>query len=151
MSALPSEADFPSEQSHLQEVIDHNFPEDQRVKVSLDLLYRRYRGICWICRRFCPRDKASRDHIIPRSLGGTNDISNLALAHKLCNSKRGNGYNEILFKSYADFDGDKDVVILKEHGVIFQIVFKEEGVAVILSKKREDWDNGNYRQARARI
>lgn len=140
-----------SEPSHLQAVINENFPEEQRRKVSLDLLYRRYRGICWICRRFVPRDKASRDHIIPQSLGGTDDISNLALAHKLCNSKRGNGYNEIFFRSYADFEGDKDVVILRDHDLIFQISFREEGIAVILSKKREDWEDGNYRQARSGI
>lgn len=153
MSALPSEVEiFPSEQSHLQEVIERTQQKQEQIrKVSLDLLYRRYRGICWICRRFCPRDKASRDHIIPKSLGGTDDISNLALAHKLCNSKRGNGYNEIFFKAFEHAKEGNEAVILREHGLIFKIIFKPEGVAVILSKKREDWDNGNYRKARARI
>lgn len=118
---------------------------EQIKKVSLDLLYRRYRGICWICRKFCARDKASRDHIVPESLGGTSDISNLALAHKLCNSKRGNGYNEIYFKQYDN--SEKHVVILEDHGIMMQVVSNENGFAVILSKKREDWDNGNYRKA----
>lgn len=39
------------------------------------------------------RDKwsATLDHIIPRSLGGSNDDENLRLAHLVCNSIRGNG------------------------------------------------------------
>lgn len=31
------------------------------------------------------------DHIIPRSCGGTNDLTNLRVAHLLCNSLRGSG------------------------------------------------------------
>lgn len=30
------------------------------------------------------------DHIVPRSLGGTNQLHNLRLAHRYCNMKRGN-------------------------------------------------------------
>lgn len=30
------------------------------------------------------------DHLIPRSLGGTDVISNLRLAHQHCNNERGN-------------------------------------------------------------
>lgn len=29
------------------------------------------------------------DHLLPRSLGGTDDLENLAPAHKSCNSSRG--------------------------------------------------------------
>jgi 5-methylcytosine-specific restriction endonuclease McrA len=32
---------------------------------------------------------ATRDHIIPRSAGGSHDPSNLKLAHRSCNSRRG--------------------------------------------------------------
>lgn len=35
-----------------------------------------------------PDDWATIEHLIPISRGGTNDLSNLALAHKLCNSSR---------------------------------------------------------------
>lgn len=138
MSALPIEAP-----SHLQEVLEKTQHSKEQIrKVSLDVLYRRYRGICWICRKFCPRDKASRDHIFPKSLGGTDDIKNLALAHKLCNSKRGNGYNEIFFKHYDDLD--KDVVVLEEYGIMLHFLPREDGVSLILSKKRDDWENGRY-------
>lgn len=33
----------------------------------------------------------TRDHIVPKALGGTNDLSNLRLAHRFCNSVRGVG------------------------------------------------------------
>lgn len=33
---------------------------------------------------------ASVDHILPRSLGGTNDLENLQLAHLVCNIRKGN-------------------------------------------------------------
>lgn len=33
---------------------------------------------------------ATRDHVIPRSLGGTNAIRNQRPAHKVCNERRGN-------------------------------------------------------------
>lgn len=106
-------------------------------KVSLDWLYKKYRGVCWICRKFCPRDKASRDHLKPWSLGGTNDKSNLALAHKSCNSKRGNGYQEIHFKHYDS--ADKDIVILEEHGLYYQIWEDKRngGFNIIVAKRRD--------------
>jgi hypothetical protein len=34
--------------------------------------------------------RGTADHLLPRSLGGTNALSNLKLAHKGCNTKRGN-------------------------------------------------------------
>jgi 5-methylcytosine-specific restriction endonuclease McrA len=47
---------------------------------------------CWLCKG--PFElkgplKATIDHIIPRSLGGTDRMDNLKLAHRLCNRKRG--------------------------------------------------------------
>lgn len=35
-----------------------------------------------------PDDWATLEHILPISQGGTDDLGNLALAHKLCNSSR---------------------------------------------------------------
>jgi 5-methylcytosine-specific restriction endonuclease McrA len=61
-------------------------------------IYARDEGICGICGDAVEmllgtnEDMApSLDHIIPRSLGGTNDDDNLRLAHRLCNSRRGIG------------------------------------------------------------
>lgn len=57
---------------------------------SLDLIYQRDEAICWLCNEFVERDDASRDHIIPHSFGGPNRVENYALAHRQCNSTRGN-------------------------------------------------------------
>ncbi len=35
-------------------------------------------------------DYPTLDHILPRSRGGTNAVSNIALAHRRCNERRGN-------------------------------------------------------------
>jgi hypothetical protein len=59
-------------------------------KTSIDTLYTREAGICWLCHRFVEREQASRDHIIPKSFGGPNHMSNYALAHIECNNQRGN-------------------------------------------------------------
>lgn len=54
-------------------------------------------------------DKAavSRDHIIPRALGGQNEIDNLMLAHKFCNSVRALGFahddNSSALQKHAQF------------------------------------------------
>jgi len=58
--------------------------------VYLDVLYVRDKGICQICLERCPRTEASRDHIIPVTRGGPTSYSNMVLAHKRCNSRKGN-------------------------------------------------------------
>jgi 5-methylcytosine-specific restriction endonuclease McrA len=53
---------------------------------------------CWICGaptllQYSQRNSrkyASLDHVIPRSQGGTDNISNLRLAHQGCNNWRSN-------------------------------------------------------------
>lgn len=47
----------------------------------------RYGTVCHLC----GRDGATTaDHIVPRSLGGDDSLTNLRPAHALCNSSRGN-------------------------------------------------------------
>lgn len=106
-------------------------------KVDLNWLYKKYRGICWICRQFCPRDQASRDHILPRSLGGGPEKSNMALAHKECNSKRGNGYREIMFRHFENLNSIKEIVVLEEHKIYIQVWHdvRDGGLSVIVAKK----------------
>lgn len=51
------------------------------------------RGNCW-----SPGSNpefATWDHIVPKSKGGTNDRSNVKLAHRRCNELRGNSDPEI--------------------------------------------------------
>jgi 5-methylcytosine-specific restriction endonuclease McrA len=46
---------------------------------------------CHICgRRFTMKDPATLDHVIPITKRGPHDPGNLALAHKSCNSRKGN-------------------------------------------------------------
>lgn len=54
--------------------------------------------LCALCGKLMGRRTVSIDHIIPKSLGGTNDMANLRLAHKRCNIIRGN-----------KLDADRDV------------------------------------------
>lgn len=53
---------------------------------------------CHLCARpvdaalyFQHRDAATLDHLVPVSVGGTDEAANLALAHRGCNSRRGTG------------------------------------------------------------
>lgn len=68
---------------------------DKTIKI-LEKLVQRDGYICKICDK--PIDLSIRkgpntatiDHIIPRSLKGTNNINNLRIAHAICNHTRGN-------------------------------------------------------------
>ena len=67
---------------------------------SLKKLYKRDKGICWICgfecdyKDFIYRNNTfiagnyypSIDHVIPLNKGGTDNWDNLRLAHRICNS-----------------------------------------------------------------
>lgn len=71
-----------------------------KVSVSREQRLAIYDRDGWEC-QICSRDvepalhpnhtfAATLDHIIPRSLGGSDDPENLRLAHRICNSARGN-------------------------------------------------------------
>ncbi len=44
---------------------------------------------CQICHKKHPYEDLTREHIVPRALGGTNDLSNLTITCKKCNNKKG--------------------------------------------------------------
>lgn len=58
------------------------------------LLFRRQGGLCAICckpmglHQHHGQDAATLDHIIPRSKGGGNLLTNLRVAHRRCNEER---------------------------------------------------------------
>lgn len=52
-------------------------------------IYVRDNGICGFCGENVPIDEVSIDHIQPVALGGSDDLSNLRLAHRRCNTSRG--------------------------------------------------------------
>jgi 5-methylcytosine-specific restriction endonuclease McrA len=49
--------------------------------------------VCGICFERLTEKTATIDHIRPKSLGGTNELENLRLAHRSCNGSRSNGYD----------------------------------------------------------
>ena len=100
-----------TECSRMHDNIMHSRKKDKRIskdkridKISLDVLFRRDRGVCHICGKQCDwndytqTDTAfiagnlypSVDHVVPVSLGGTDAWDNVMLAHRICNSIRGN-------------------------------------------------------------
>lgn len=73
-------------------------------------LYERDRWICWLCLESVDRSligtrspwRPSLDHVEPRSLGGSNDESNLRLAHQWCNCVRSDAkYEPEVFRASA--------------------------------------------------
>ena len=58
--------------------------------VSFAVLYKRDNGRCGICGKAVPRVSASIDHILPLSRGGSHSYANTRIAHRACNSTRGN-------------------------------------------------------------
>jgi 5-methylcytosine-specific restriction endonuclease McrA len=86
---------------HPEKTLANNHARRARIKgnggkFSGDDIRRQYKsqnGLCWWCgkpfvkgnTRLCQ----SVDHIFPSILGGRNDPSNIVLAHKGCNSKKG--------------------------------------------------------------
>jgi 5-methylcytosine-specific restriction endonuclease McrA len=67
------------------------------VRRQVAILRERYGDNCWLCA--LPIDFAitdandpmrySRDHVVPRVLGGGSTVANMRLAHRQCNSRRG--------------------------------------------------------------
>lgn len=58
--------------------------------ISIESLGQRDGWRCHLCGKSVRREEATRDHLLPRSLGGSNRATNLRLAHMMCNAKRGN-------------------------------------------------------------
>ena len=59
-------------------------------KPNVKYMYKRYKGVCQICGDKKPIGDMSVEHILPKSLHGTNDSFNITLTCKSCNNKRGN-------------------------------------------------------------
>ncbi len=60
--------------------------------ISLDELYERDGGECQLGNHPMLREDATRDHIRPRSRGGSDEDSNIQLACGPCNYAKGNRY-----------------------------------------------------------
>lgn len=84
---------------------DKRIPKDKRIdRIDLHELFKRDDGVCHICGKQCNWNDytvtdstiiagnwyPSVDHIVPVSLGGADAWDNVMLAHRICNSIRGN-------------------------------------------------------------
>lgn len=84
---------------------DKRVPKDKRInRIDLHDLFKRDDGVCHICGKQCNWNDytvtdttiiagnwyPSVDHIVPVSLGGADAWDNVMLAHRICNSIRGN-------------------------------------------------------------
>lgn len=66
--------------------------KDTKKSVSLADLYRAHKGICQICLQRKPINEFSREHVFPKSKGGTDHVENLTLTCKKCNSIKSDIY-----------------------------------------------------------
>jgi 5-methylcytosine-specific restriction endonuclease McrA len=60
--------------------------EKKRLRAAL---HRKYGNQCWYCQRHFPDGLLTIEHLIPRSQGGTNALTNLRLACEPCNAAEG--------------------------------------------------------------
>jgi len=58
--------------------------------VDLRVVYKRCGGDCGICGLPVSLEEFAIDHIMPISKGGPHLLANLQIAHKACNSSKGN-------------------------------------------------------------
>ena len=56
--------------------------------VSIKILYKHFNGKCQICGKVKDIKLMSKEHILPKSKGGTNAPDNLTLTCKTCNAKK---------------------------------------------------------------
>lgn len=75
----------PPQNEHACSVCTHSF----RASTGLRALRWRFGGCCAYCGEIVPFGEETRDHIIPRSKGGTNHIDNIALSCRSCNHRKG--------------------------------------------------------------
>ena len=71
------------------------------MNATLRTVAERDRWVCWLCGGDVDAAAtgtpwaASVDHVVPKSRGGSNDQTNLRLAHKRCNGRRGSRIPEL--------------------------------------------------------
>ncbi len=59
-------------------------------------------GICWLCGYRVSVDKFSIDHIVPQSLGGSDELYNLRLVHGRCHIRHHRNNHERINKLLAE-------------------------------------------------
>ena len=70
--------------------------KNTRKRINQTILYQRQGGYCAGCDHFFQSRNLTIDHIVPRSKGGSDDISNFQLLCHACNQLKGDGSQEQL-------------------------------------------------------
>ena len=70
--------------------------KNTRKRINQAILYRRQGGYCAGCDHFFQSRNLTIDHVLPRSKGGSDDISNLQLLCHACNQLKKDGSQEQL-------------------------------------------------------
>ena len=92
--------------------------------ISLKTLYHLCKGVCQYCVEKIPFSEATKDHIYPKSLGGPNDQSNIALACRSCNSAKEDTF------PYHDVNGQE---------VRSRVINQHTGVLPVGMSFRDEW------------
>ncbi|MGN6089626.1 MAG: HNH endonuclease [Actinomycetes bacterium] len=89
-----------------------------------DALARRDGWRCWICGGELDRTVAATDptaptidHVLPRALGGSSEPSNLRLAHRRCNGRRGSRLPELTWPSELPLSAPADLLTAARRGL----------------------------------
>lgn len=107
-------------------VCTHHFGYHARgnQQVSLKSVYRIYKGICQYCLSKISLSDSTKDHVYPKSLGGSNDDFNIVLACRSCNAKKDNIF------PYYDARGNE----VKPRGMNHYLAGVPEGTII-----RDEW------------
>ena len=92
----------------IKDLVSKKWYADWGTESNKELLYHQQRGACAGCQKFFEITDLTRDHIVPKSKGGPNDISNIQLLCELCNRIKSDKTNEYL------------IAVLKERNIIRQ-------------------------------
>ena len=90
-----------------------NYPKQEPLKITSKkqislkqryghALYHQSEGRCQLCGRRITFEDATMDHIIPKAMGGTNDISNLQISCFPCNHLKGSILPDTFFERVTD-------------------------------------------------
>ena len=96
---------------------------------SRQLVRRRAKYLCEYCHspEFLSPDRFTIDHLTPKSLGGSDDIDNLALACSRCNSRR---YN---FTTGIDLETQQEVPLFnpRQHLWADHFIWTADGLSIL--------------------
>lgn len=82
--------------------------EAKRVPIDREAIFERDGWLCGICGEPVEASDATLDHIVPISLGGADQPSNVRLAHSTCNSRRGDGIRHPGVRRESEGSADPD-------------------------------------------